>query len=355
MSVKGYKYAGTKRFYDLRPGDKFKALIHNIRPGEVTIRFATGELYTARSKVLPDARIGEESGFLVKENDYEGRIVLEMMKVDPLTKKTNMLISALENAGLGVTNEMLEIGHAIVDNGIAVDAESLHRAAFFAHALDGNIEPILFLLREGFPAETEFSDAMSLILNEPRILSECLEANSLQSFDPTGGNLSTARYLKEVFEKIYLTNAHKPSELNEKALCLIRFMSRVKSRTYVQVPFASPNHHSVLRSELHLSSKNALSSAAITVDTASLGRIEVFVDKGYGRCQLEVKGSSVAALGVLKRNFSQLSSALSRLGHNATVTKFEPIKMPFTILTPMTRAKSESKPAPERFTFDMRV
>jgi len=80
MGVKGYKFAGTKRFYDLRPGEKFKALILNISPGEVTIRFASGELFTARSKVLPDARIGEESGFVVKDNDFKGRIVLEMLK-----------------------------------------------------------------------------------------------------------------------------------------------------------------------------------------------------------------------------------------------------------------------------------
>ena len=79
MKLSDYKIIGTRRFYEMQAGDVFKATIHDIRPGEVTIRFSGGELYTARSYVLPNARIGEESLFCVQENDFKGRIVLKMV------------------------------------------------------------------------------------------------------------------------------------------------------------------------------------------------------------------------------------------------------------------------------------
>jgi len=91
MNANDYKLIGTRRFYELQAGENFKALIHDIRPGEVTIRFVGGELYTARSYVLPNARIGEESLFCVQENDFKGRIVLKMVS-DGNVKKFDMRV-----------------------------------------------------------------------------------------------------------------------------------------------------------------------------------------------------------------------------------------------------------------------
>lgn len=78
-----YKTIGKRQFHLLKQGEMFAALVKNISPGEVTIKFDSGELYTARTNVQTDARIGEKSVFLVKENDFEGRIVLEILKNDP--------------------------------------------------------------------------------------------------------------------------------------------------------------------------------------------------------------------------------------------------------------------------------
>ncbi|MCL2225559.1 MAG: hypothetical protein FWB96_11390 [Defluviitaleaceae bacterium] len=79
MNAGDYKLIDSRRFYELQVGDIFKAFIQDIRPGEVTIRLVGGGLYTARSYVLPNARIGEESLFCVQENDFRGRIVLKMV------------------------------------------------------------------------------------------------------------------------------------------------------------------------------------------------------------------------------------------------------------------------------------
>ena len=70
----------TKNFYTFPPGTCFKALILDIRPGKVTIRLDDDSSFTARSMVLPDAHIGEESYFRVKANNLDGLIQLEMLK-----------------------------------------------------------------------------------------------------------------------------------------------------------------------------------------------------------------------------------------------------------------------------------
>lgn len=80
MKLSDYKFIGMRRFYEMQPGDIFRAMIQDIRPGEVVLRLGDGELYTARSLVLPPGHIGDDCLFCVKENDMRGKIVLEIVK-----------------------------------------------------------------------------------------------------------------------------------------------------------------------------------------------------------------------------------------------------------------------------------
>ena len=68
-----------RTFYALKPGTRFKALITDIQPGKVTIRIDGGASFTARTRLLPEARIGEESFFVVRENNMRGLIQLEII------------------------------------------------------------------------------------------------------------------------------------------------------------------------------------------------------------------------------------------------------------------------------------
>lgn len=129
-----FEVIGLRRFHQLQPGDKFKAIIQDIKPGEVTISLGKGAQYTARSKILPEARIGEPSAFAVVENDFDGRIVLEMVKLAPETKKTNMIKEALTNASITATKENIEIGLALLENGLPVDAQTLQKAMLYIHS-----------------------------------------------------------------------------------------------------------------------------------------------------------------------------------------------------------------------------
>ena len=78
--MKTYRLIDIRKFFRLQAGDRFSAILLDIRPGEMIIRFSGGHTYTARSYVMPNAHIGDECMFLVKENDQSGRIVLEVVK-----------------------------------------------------------------------------------------------------------------------------------------------------------------------------------------------------------------------------------------------------------------------------------
>ena len=67
-----------KPLYKLTPGEVFKAEIADIQMNQVSIRFE-GETITAKSLILPEARIGEPAFFVVLEND-KGKIRLEMLR-----------------------------------------------------------------------------------------------------------------------------------------------------------------------------------------------------------------------------------------------------------------------------------
>ena len=78
--MKTYKLIDIGKFFELPAGCFFSAVLHDIRPGEMLIRFSCGRTYAAKSLVMPNAHIGDECLFFVRENDANGRIVLEVAK-----------------------------------------------------------------------------------------------------------------------------------------------------------------------------------------------------------------------------------------------------------------------------------
>ncbi|MCL2188368.1 MAG: hypothetical protein FWC16_07655 [Defluviitaleaceae bacterium] len=149
-----YEIIGARRFHEMQAGDMFRARVHDVQPGKVTLKFNDGTTYTARSMVLPDARIGEDSVFLVKENDGEGRIVLEMVRLAAQTKQDNMLREALHNAGISVTKENLTLGRQMLNAGIPVDTSTLHNAAL--HRLHTNPNALMEAAPEEVKEITRF-------------------------------------------------------------------------------------------------------------------------------------------------------------------------------------------------------
>ncbi len=75
-----------KNFSELRPGDKFKAIVIDIQPRQVTLQFENDERLTAKALALPHVRIGDYASFVVKEN-AKGQIFLEIDKSEGGGKK----------------------------------------------------------------------------------------------------------------------------------------------------------------------------------------------------------------------------------------------------------------------------
>jgi hypothetical protein len=203
----GEVLADTRRFYELMAGERFKALILDIRPGEVTIRLDGGGKFTARSLVLPEARIGEDALFIVKENDMKGHILLEMGKLTTTARQDNMLKEALRHAGMHVNEETLALGRAMLDNHLPVNAHSLQRAAFYrftpSEGANTPMDGVVFLLKENFPLEQQAVNVFNKVLSQPKLLLESVtkiidEAAAL----PEGQRVAVLKtLLPEIFEK----------------------------------------------------------------------------------------------------------------------------------------------------------
>ena len=75
-----------RKIIALQPGDKFYAIIQDVQPTMIKLLLENGESLSARPQVHPDARIGEQAAFMVKENN-RGHILLELVKTGESEKR----------------------------------------------------------------------------------------------------------------------------------------------------------------------------------------------------------------------------------------------------------------------------
>ena len=86
--MKSKRFVKVRRVIALQPGDKFIATIQDVQPTMIRLLLENGESLNARSQVYPDARIGEQAAFMVKENK-RGQILLELVKTGEGGEKRN--------------------------------------------------------------------------------------------------------------------------------------------------------------------------------------------------------------------------------------------------------------------------
>ena len=338
---------GKRHLYNLKPGEQFKALIHDIKPGIVTIRLEGGTLYTARSMVLPEARIGEESIFVVRENDFEGRIALEMFKLDESTKRNNMLTEIFKNAGMSPTPELLLLGQKLIENGLAVDSTTLQKMALFTHSkLDAT--SVIFLLRENMSIES--AKVLKRLINNPLALLESMVVNNCEYyFNPQ--NAGNHKPLKTYYRELY-TQLRKQQETPDNvAIEILEFMNNFNgNRKFYQIPYLiSGENQKPKLAELFTFSKGKQPTTAIlTMETNSLGRMEVYINNHN---KLEFRSDSDNTLKQLSLVIPKLTQSLG-LGYSATIKKIE---TPFTLISPAPDVSATPPPPQTRYTFDMRV
>lgn len=166
------KEVNVKNFTELMAGDKFKATVLDIMQNKITIRLNSGDVLTAKSLILPEARIGEETSFIVKEN-AKGQILLEMLKSDNVQLQNKVITESLNSASIPITKENLELVRSLMENRLPIDSDTVQKAAFFNHSSNNiNLEKVLFLLKEDFPMTAKSVNVLNGILNKTLGLKE---------------------------------------------------------------------------------------------------------------------------------------------------------------------------------------
>jgi len=142
-----------KNFHRLNAGDIFKATVTDIQQNQVSLQLYVGENITAKSLILPDARIGDEAFFAVKDNT-KGQMLLEMLRPNGDALKVNIARDALVSAKIYPNAENMKLALTLMENDLPIDAASLQKAVFFHYsAANLPLDRIVFLMKENFPMD----------------------------------------------------------------------------------------------------------------------------------------------------------------------------------------------------------
>ena len=392
--------SNTKNFYTLPANSLFKALILDIQPGKVSIKLDEGGTFTARSMVLPDARIGEESYFLVKSNNYEGLIELEMIKKPQEVRQDKLVREALTNAGMYASEENIALGRVLVEHNLPIDISSLQKIAFFHYSqsdMTFATEKALFLLQEGFSANEISLKSLENALNPNTHLAKQLvrleesilqlsPSETQQKLHYTLSKLSVIskanqKPLKQFYselrdiliqlqEQLSVANVSEENPLafrevqnNVNAIKEnLSFMQQISQQIqYYQIPLQTSQgelfvyHDKKSRANL---SKDA--NVLVALDTLALGRVEVLVNKNENRLTFQFNGDTDKVIGMIKSKSTELTNALNEKGFQITGLTYQKRKNDrITVLTPNPVQSGKQQVAKQeetrRYAFDMRV
>ena len=399
-----------KSFMELAAGDSFKALVLDIVPGYVTLRLNNGESLTAKSPALPEARIGDETVFTVKDN-AKSQIFLEMQKpgMDMILHK--LAGEALKNAGVSVSNENMELAAALMEHKIPIDSEYLQKAMFFKFAGGLDMDKVLFLLKENFPANiksvdvlnTFFNDAqrlhvklsqltdrlftmpdsdekdeilekLAVILKEPRVSAEgtrrsavilrrladnlCIDPHKSELPDVKNIYTKLHKAVSEILAKDSLSKADP--EIN-KVLAQIKdgleFMDHIREyKYYLQLPLVidGSKHTGELYVFRDRKTKKTERGASVLIglDLPVLNRVEAFIQMNNKVLMFQFR-SNAHTLKIIGRRFDELQDVLIAKGYSVSGAAYKKIDEPFSIVNDLETI--EKIPETRRYAFDVRV
>lgn len=150
----------------LEKGERFTANIKDIKPNQIVLSMPGGKVLTARAEAMPDARIGDDAIFQVKES-FKGQVLLEMLKPDKALPHAGIVREALLAADLPLSVENYFLLERLISEGLPIDAESLQKALFFRHAGEGlDLDTVIFLMKESFPADFKTVETLDRFLSQ---------------------------------------------------------------------------------------------------------------------------------------------------------------------------------------------
>lgn len=175
-SIKQKSNTASKRgINDLHSGDRFKATILDIKRGEVTIKLTDGNVITAKSMVIPEARIGDTMEFAVQSNK-DNQILLSMYMPNDGSGAENQqqlktLMDILFSANIAPSEETISIVKMLMDNGLPVDRNTMQGVIQSLKANpDLDMDTLAFMLKEDIPITAENIEQVNLTVhNENKI------------------------------------------------------------------------------------------------------------------------------------------------------------------------------------------
>lgn len=387
-----------KNITDLPAGSKFKARIMDMQPNRVTIEMSSGDRLTARSHILPAARIGEDVIFQVKEN-LKGQISLEMLKLND-DIPANFVKEALQNAQLPMTDDNASMANLLLKEGLPVSADSLQKATYLQHISDSmSAEEIIFLVKEGFqPSEVNvnllkqlssgsfnINDSLQTIIDG--LLKNDVDIAKIFPHDQNK-QLGDAKHILESRFYVALKDQHSLESMGEHYKGLhkdisnieeflqqekldpallsivsntkdqLDFMDHIKSyKEFMQIPFMLENEKK--QGDLYVFKKKKNSkpsedqmSALLSLDYAALGHIEIFINKVKQTLSLDFKATDSHSLKVIEANAHSLLNYLSASGYTIGGLSYKIIENKFNVSKDLESEKGGNK---TRFSFDMRV
>ena len=172
----------AKNLVDLMPGQVFSAEILDIQPGVISLKIGEGML-DARTLASPDARIGDNATFVVRENipaqgNTPAQITLEFLRGAAVGENAQLPASivkeALQAANMQHTAQNSALIEALVAHNLPIDQHSVQRAAFFRYSMpDAPFVRIAFLVENNFaPIERAVEVFQKLASGEMNLKSE---------------------------------------------------------------------------------------------------------------------------------------------------------------------------------------
>ena len=392
----------AKSLVDLVPGQVFSAEILDIQPGVINLKMGEGML-AARTLSSPDARIGDNATFMVRENvpgqgDAPAQITLEFLRGAAMGENSQVSASivkeALSAANMQYTGQNSALIEDLVAHNLPIDHNSVQRAAFFRYSMpDVPFSRIAFLIENNFaPIERAVevfqrlaSGEMNLrdeAANLQRLIGEAVFQNpdtkeSLQAmisskliFEPqtqaqaqsgqaielkNGNTTELGRYLTELralTEEItaFLRQSGEDNAVIRQSLenigDILDFARNIgETKMYYQFPFALAGKEHL--AELHVFRKKAArktsgknATALIGLNMAHLGRVEVLVNKTGRDVNLQFRADNGRAIMHVNGNKAKLADMLGDKGYLLTGLRLKMIDEKFDI------ASSEKKETP---------
>lgn len=157
-----------------KSGDLIKGEIIDVLNKNIKIKLSNGQIIDAKVLDQFDFFIGQKIRFIVKESNALQIILKPELEVGNET--LDKLIQVLENAGLSVNEENINVVSRLIENQMPIDKETLTKIIPYSKQFSGEIDQILFLIKNNIPITKENIEQLNNMLkNDNKIIQSLAE------------------------------------------------------------------------------------------------------------------------------------------------------------------------------------